>query len=147
MNWCYSTPRLFCNYCCQISACSLSFENRIFHMPDQSPLSPMGPFLTFWVPIYISAQATWCSNVANSWTLEMFQYWVLLSSSNAPDHKICTNFSPVDKHYNLLYSPAWGRHKWAIVVFPSRCPKSWDSWQGLDNYTSIQRCDMHTSYL
>ena len=38
MNWCYSTPRLFCNYCCQISACSLSFKNQIFYMPDQSHL-------------------------------------------------------------------------------------------------------------
>ena len=38
MNWCHSTPRLFCNYCCQISACSLSFKNQIFYMPDQSHL-------------------------------------------------------------------------------------------------------------
>ena len=38
VNWCYSTPRLFCNYCCQISACSLSFKNQIFYMQDQSHL-------------------------------------------------------------------------------------------------------------
>ena len=38
VHWCYSTPRLCCNYCCQISACSLSFKNQIFHMPDQSHL-------------------------------------------------------------------------------------------------------------
>ena len=38
VNWCYSTPRLFCNYCCQSSACSLSFKNQIFYMPDQSHL-------------------------------------------------------------------------------------------------------------
>ena len=30
MNWCYSTPRLFCNYCCKISARNWSFKKSDF---------------------------------------------------------------------------------------------------------------------
>ena len=48
---CSSTPWLFCNYCCQVPACSFIFENWIFHVPGLSPLSPDESLLTSWVPI------------------------------------------------------------------------------------------------
>ena len=41
-------------------------------VPRWVPFDVLGPY---WVPIYISARATWCSNMANSWTLDVSRWY------------------------------------------------------------------------
>ena len=61
----------------------LTFQHRLgqtgtnWDKLGQTVVIPSGmiPIDPYWVPIYISAQATWYSNMANSWTLEVSRWY------------------------------------------------------------------------
>ena len=75
MNWCYSTPRLFCNYCCQISACSLSFKNKIFDMQDQSHLFQIAWNLCSLLRLLLCTGLSACNCLFDSRNCLLHWYW------------------------------------------------------------------------